>query len=188
MSTIQPVSIESTDAATRERLESVRASLGVVPNAFAAIANSPAALKGYLAFSGALGEGVLAPHFRTQLALAVAQANSCEYCQAAFSAIGSLSGLSPHEVQAARAAHAESAKTDVGLKFARALVVQDGAVSPSAVALVKAAGFSDEEVVEIVAHVAANTFLNYLNLVAGTSLDFDAAAPLQEERELVGTL
>ena len=179
MSNIQPAPIESVDAATRERLEAVRSALGVVPNAFATIANSPAALKGYMGLTGALEEGTLAPAFRTQLSLAVAQANNCQYCQAAFSAIGSLTGMSPEEVLGARQAHAESAKTDAGLKFARSLVVQNGVVSPQAVAAIKGAGYTDGEIIEIVAHVAANTFINYVNLVAGTAIDFDPAPPLE---------
>ena len=178
MSNIHPVSLETVDAATRERLEAVRSALGVLPNAFTTMANSPAALRGYLDFTGALNQGVLSPDFRTQLSLAVAQANDCQYCQAAFSTIGAMTGLSPAAIENARRAQAAQAKTDIGLKFARALVVQNGKIEPAMIERVKTNGYTDGEIMEIVAHVAANTFINTVNLVAGTEIDFDAAPPL----------
>ena len=44
---------------------------------------------------------------------------------------------------------------------------------------VRAAGYSDAQIVEIVMHVALNTWTNYLNEVAGTEIDFPAVAALE---------
>ena len=86
---------------------------------------------------------------------------------------GSLAGLQPDEILASRRARAVDAKRDAGLKFAQAVVVNRGDVSDDgAQRQVRAAGFTDGEITEIVAHVALNIFTNYINLVARTIVDF----------------
>ncbi len=157
---------------TRKLLDGVQAKIGMTPNLMKTLAHAPAALEAYLHFSAALGTGVLDAKFREQIALAVAQANSCEYCLAAHSAIGKMVGLSPAEIARGREAHAEDAKRDAGLRFAQTIVVQRGEVSDGAIAMVRAAGYNDQEITEIVANVAVNIFTNYFNHVAQTEVDF----------------
>ena len=157
---------------TKQLLDGVQAKLGITPNLMRTLAAGPAALEAYLNFGAALGTGHLDAKFREQIALAVAQANSCEYCLSAHSTIGKMVGLKPEEIAASREAHAQDAKRDAGLQFAQLLVVQRGEVSDQAVAQVKAAGYSDGDVAEIVANVAINIFTNYFNHVARTDVDF----------------
>jgi len=157
---------------TKQLLDGVQAKLGITPNLMKTLAAGPAALEAYLNFGAALGTGHLDAKFREQIALAVAQANSCEYCLSAHSTIGKMVGLKPEEIAASREAHAQDAKRDAGLQFAQSLVVQRGEVSDQAVAQVKAAGYSDGDVAEIVANVAINIFTNYFNHVARTDVDF----------------
>jgi uncharacterized peroxidase-related enzyme len=156
----------------KQLLDGVQAKLGITPNLMKTLAAAPAALEAYLNFGAALGTGHLDAKFREQISLAVAQANSCEYCLAAHSAIGKMVGLKPEQILAGRAAHSEDAKRDAGLQFAQALVVQRGEVSDQAIAQVKAAGYSDGDIAEIVANVAVNIFTNYFNHVARTEVDF----------------
>ena len=156
----------------RQLLDAVQAKLGLTPNLVKTLANSPAALEGYLGLGNALAGGVLDAKFREQIALAVAQANSCEYCLSAHTALGSLVGLAAEEILASRASRSADARQDAGLRFAQALVVNRGEVSDAAVNRVRAAGFTDAEITEIVANVAANIFTNYFNHVARTVVDF----------------
>ena len=156
----------------KQLLDGVQAKLGMTPNLMKTLASAPAALEAYLHFGAALGAGSLDAKFREQIALTVAQANSCEYCLSAHSAIGKMVGLKPEEILASREAHAQDAKRNAGLKFAQTLVVQRGEVSDQALADVKAAGFTDGEVTEVVANVAINIFTNYFNHVARTDIDF----------------
>ena len=156
----------------KQLLDGVQAKLGMTPNLMKTLASAPAALEAYLHFGAALGAGSLDAKFREQIALTVAQANSCEYCLSAHSAIGKMVGLKPEEILASREAHAQDAKRNAGLKFAQTLVVQRGEVSDQALADVKAAGFTDGEVTEVVANVAINIFTNYFNHVARTDVDF----------------
>lgn len=72
--------IDPTEASgkVKELLEGVKSKYGSVPNLIRTFANSLAALEGYLGFSGALAGGVLSAKLREQIALTVADANSCE--------------------------------------------------------------------------------------------------------------
>jgi uncharacterized peroxidase-related enzyme len=164
----------------KQLLDSVQAKLGLTPNLMKTLAAGPAALEGYLNFGAALGTGHLDAKFREQIALAVAQANSCEYCLSAHSAIGKMVGLKAEEIAASREAHSSDAKRDAGLQFVQALVVQRGAVSDQELAQVKAAGFSEGDIAEIVGNVAINIFTNYFNHVARTDVDFPRVAVAME--------
>ena len=47
-----------------------------------------------------------------------------------------------------------------------------GQVTDQELEAVRSAGFSDEEIVEIIGNVAVNLFTNYFNHVADTEIDF----------------
>ncbi len=168
------IAVNPTEATgkAKQLLDAVQTKLGMTPNLMKTLATAPAALEAYLNFGNSLGTGHLDAKFREQIALAVAQANSCDYCLSAHSAIGKMVGLQAGEIVASRQAHSEDAKRDAGLQFAQSLVVQRGEVSDQAVARVKAAGYTDGDVAEIVANVALNIFTNYFNHVAQTEVDF----------------
>jgi uncharacterized peroxidase-related enzyme len=185
MQRITAVNPAEAQGKTKQLLDAVQAKLGITPNLMKTLATAPAALEAYLNFGAALGTGNLDAKFREQIALAVAQANSCEYCLSAHSAIGKMVGLKSEEITASREAHSADAKRDAGLQFVQALVVQRGVVSDQAVAQVKAAGFSDGDIAEIVANVAVNIFTNYFNHVARTDVDFPHVA-VSMEPVLVG--
>lgn len=172
MTRIQPVNPEQATPKAQTLLAGVKAKIGMTPNLMKTMAQSAAVLEGYLNFSGALSEGLLSPQVREQIALTVGQANACQYCLSAHSAIGKMVGLKPEEIAANRRATSTDAKTAAALRFAQELVVHKGLVEDEALARVRAAGWSDGEIAEIVANVALNIFTNYFNHVAGTEVDF----------------
>jgi len=168
-----PATIADSPAASQSLLNGVEKTLGTVPNLFRIVANSPAALQGYLGLNGALTKGALAPATRERIALAVAEINGCAYCLAAHSYLGAnLAKLSAMEISANRRGGSIDAKADAAVRFAAEIVRRRGHVDAAAVTSVKAAGYSDAEIVEIVAHVALNTLTNYVNEVLGTEVDF----------------
>jgi AhpD family alkylhydroperoxidase len=109
---------------------------------------------------------------REQIALAVGEANGCQYCVSAHTAIGKRLGVAEAELEASREGAAGDPKVEAALGFARALVERRGDVTDADVARVREAGWNDAEVAEIVAHVALNVFTNYFNITAGTEIDF----------------
>lgn len=156
----------------KQLLDGVQAKLGMTPNLMKTLASGPAALEAYLNFGAALAGGKLDAKLREQIALTVAQANSCEYCLSAHTAIGKMVGLKPEEIEAGREALSADPKRAAALRFAQALVVERGEVSDEALASVREAGYADGEIAEIVANVAINIFTNYFNHVARTDVDF----------------
>jgi uncharacterized peroxidase-related enzyme len=103
----------------------------------------------------------------------VAQINNCNYCLAAHSYMGqNLAKLDAAEVAANRHGTSSDAKANVAVRFAASIAKSRGAVNTDEVAAVKAAGYSDAEIVEIIGHVALNTLTNYVNEVLGTEIDF----------------
>ena len=174
-----PASIETSPAASQPMLSAVKAQLGSVPNLFRLVGNSPAALEGYLGMSGALGKGALPAPTRERIALAVAQVNGCNYCLAAHTYLGkNLAKLDDAEIAANRRGGSNDAKADAAVRFATIVAQERGHVGETALQAVRLAGYTDAQVIEIVQHVALNTWTNYINEVAATDIDFPAAAPL----------
>ena len=168
-----PATIESAPAASQPMLEAVKKQIGVVPNLFRLVANSPAALEGYLGMSGALGKGALPAPTRERIALAVAQINGCAYCLSAHTYLGkNVAKLDDAEIAANRAGASNDAKADAAVRFAAKVTELRGKVSAEDVLAVRNAGYSDAQIVEIVQHVALNTWTNYINEVAKTEIDF----------------
>jgi uncharacterized peroxidase-related enzyme len=172
MQRISAIDPATASGKSKQLLDGVQAKLGMTPNLMKTLATAPAALEAYLNFNSALSSGLLNAKFREQIALSVAQANSCEYCLSAHSAIGKMVGLKPEEIEASRESLSTDPKRDAGLKFAQAIVVQRGELSDGAIDNVRRAGYSDGEITEIVANVALNILTNYFNHIAQTEVDF----------------
>ena len=174
-----PARIEDAPASAHAHLEAVKKQIGRVPNLFRLVANSPAALAGYLGMSGALAQGSLPAPTRERIALAVAQINGCNYCLSAHSFMGkNLATLSDAEIAANRHGGSLDPKADAAVRFAAKVVRERGHVSDADVQAVRMAGYDDAQIVEIVQHVALNTWTNYINEVAQTGIDFPVAHAL----------
>ncbi len=79
--------------------------------------------------------------------------------------------MSEEEIRQAQGFESEDARRAAGLRFAREVVETRGHPSNEAVDAAHEAGYSDEEILEMVAHVALTTFSNYTNDLAATELD-----------------
>jgi len=178
MSRIPPIDSEDLSDSSRALVEQVQSKWGWVPNLIQTLAHSPAALDAYLSLSGALARGGLSSELREQIALAVAEANQCDYCLAAHQAIGKSVGLSDEEIVDGRRGESPDRRTDAALRFARLVVQKRGWIDDEDIRRLRDAGFGNAQIVEIVAHVGLNLFTNYFNHVAGTEVDFPVASAL----------
>jgi uncharacterized peroxidase-related enzyme len=172
VSRLTPVDSPTAPPPVQETFEKIRKAIGVVPNMMRTMARSPVVLEGYLDLSAALRRGALSTALQEQIAIAIAEANACDYCLAAHNALGRGAGVSQDELDANRAGRSSDPRTAAALRFALAVVEQRGGVTDEAISEIRAAGFSDGEVAEIVAHVALSVFTNYFNRVAQTEIDF----------------
>jgi len=168
-----PPTTAAAPAASHALLNAVARQLGSVPNMFRLIANSPAALEGYLGLSGALAKGALPAATRERIALAIAQFNGCGYCLAAHTYLGKqVARLDDAEMAANRAGRSHEARADAAVRFAVRIAESHGRIDATDLEAVRLAGYDDAQIVEIVQHVALNIWTNYLNLVGGTEIDF----------------
>jgi uncharacterized peroxidase-related enzyme len=170
---------EDAPAKSQPFLDAVEKQLGVVPNLFRLVGTSPAALEGYLGLNGALGR-TLDAKTRERIALAIAQANGCDYCLSAHNYLGlNLAKIDETEIALNRAGRSGDAKADAALVFARRVLDTRGKVSDADIAAIRLAGFTEAEVIEITAAVALNVLTNYINNVADTDIDFPVVLAAQ---------
>jgi uncharacterized peroxidase-related enzyme len=177
MTRVQLIDPANTTASRAETLAQIQGAFGTTPNMFKAVANSPAALRAMWGAFGALGKGTIGARLGEQIAVAVAEQNKCDYCLAAHTALGQGAGLTAQQLAAAQAGLSDDPHVAAALVFALKLVSQRGQVSEADVATLRSAGYGDEQIVEILAHVALNIFTNYVNVAFDVPLDF-AAVPL----------
>jgi len=182
MSRIPAIDPKTAEGPARELLDAVQSALGVTPNLFRVLAQSPKALEGFLGLYGAAAGFALDKATQERIALTVAQGNRCDYCLAAHTAIGRGAGLSNDEMRLNRQGASGDAYAAAIVAFARAVNDKVGGVSDSDLGAARAAGLGNRELVEIIATVAINVFTNLLNKVAATDIDFPRAAPLAELR------
>ncbi|MFK0274764.1 carboxymuconolactone decarboxylase family protein [Ensifer sp. NPDC090286] len=180
MSRINLVDPVSATGPSAELLGEIRSAFGVAPNMFRAVANSPAALGSMWGSFGALGNGRLGAKLGEQIAVAVADRNDCHYCLAAHTALGRKAGATAEEMTAAQRGKSADPKTAAALAFAQKLVDARGQVSDADVRSLREAGYDDEDVVEIVAHVALNLFTNYINIALAVPVDFPGVKLVRE--------
>jgi uncharacterized peroxidase-related enzyme len=175
-----PATVDAAPASTHASLKAVEKQLGTVPNLFRVIANSPAALTGYVQLSAASSQGGLGAATRERVALVVAELNGCGYCLSAHTYLGrNLAKLDDAEITANRHGASNDPKADAAVRFAAAVVRQRGHVSNEQLQAVRSAGYGDAQVLDILLAVALNTFTNYVNEVAQTEIDFPVVEPLR---------
>jgi AhpD family alkylhydroperoxidase len=145
-------------------------------NIFRGMANSPAVLDGFLKFSGALKEGKLDGKTREAIALAVGQANKCQYCLSAHTALGKKAGLDDAAIRDARLGKGAAGKPAAAVTLARKLVGTQGFVSDADISAARSGGLDDGEIAEVVANVAINILTNYFNNANQTEVDLPKVA------------
>ncbi|MBI3837332.1 MAG: peroxidase-related enzyme [Planctomycetia bacterium] len=152
--------------------------MGKVVNIFQGMANSPAALRAYLAMSAALSEGELSPQDREAIYLAVSESNGCQYCVSAHSILGKRAGMTDQSVLAARRFHSTDGRQQALLTFIRKVIDTKGYVTDDDLAAVRRSGYSDGQIVEAIGYIALATYSNFFNHVHDTKIDFPIAQAL----------
>ncbi len=163
---------ESTSGNHKALFDQINAAFGVIPNMFKAIGNSSAALESMWTSFGALSKGALDAKLGEHIAVLVADINRCEYCLAAHTVLGQKAGASEQEMADAQAGQASDPKTQAALDFSAKLVQNRANITKADVDAVRDAGFNNEEIAEILAHVALNIFTNYTNVAFDVEIDF----------------
>lgn len=174
MNRVNLITATAASGVSKTLLGQIQSAFGTVPAMFQAVANSPVALQSMWGSFGALAGGKLSGKLKEQLAVAIADRNDCEYCLAAHTALGRKAGASAQEMSDAQAGRSADAQTAAALQFALKLVERRAQLGDADFAALRSAGFDDETIVEIVAHVALNLFTNYVNVALRVPVDFPA--------------
>ena len=172
MTRIPMIEIDDAQGETRELLERARSRFGALPNFVKAFASSPSTLAAYLGLQGNLSRGALEPAIAERIALAIGEANECQYCVSAHTAISRSVGLDKAEIEAARTGESSDARAQAAVRFAKAVRDNTGELTAAEFADVRAAGFGDAEIVEIIAHVGMNSWNNLFAKAAQVDIDF----------------
>ncbi len=125
--------------------------------------------------------GAIGAKLGEQIAVAIANRNSCEYCLAAHTVFGKKAGATVEEMAAAQVGRSSEPKTAAALDFALKVVSKRAQVSAADVEALRTAGFSEEQTVEILAHVALNIFTNYINVALNVPVDFPRVALIAQD-------
>ncbi|MDX1961855.1 MAG: carboxymuconolactone decarboxylase family protein [Pirellulales bacterium] len=178
MQRLNSVNPQLAQGRTKELLDTVQQAFGMIPNTALVMANSPAVLDSFLAFSTAMGQAKLGAKLHNQVKLTTSETNSCDYCTSILSAVAPSAGLSAADILAGRTGNSADQRTKGALAFAHNVLESRGKVSDLQLAAVRQAGYDDAEIVEIVASVVLGCLTNFLNNVADTELDIPRAEPV----------
>jgi len=171
LTTIRP---EEATGAAAEVFAKIKKTVGKVPNTYATVGtHTPEALSAALAFDAAVAASTLGKADIEVIKLAVSEYVGCDYCVAAHTLMGKLAGLSADDMKQVRAGVATGdAKRDALVTYVRTLVGTRGTVPEAVVDAVRAAGYTERQVIEINLAIASITFTNLVNRVNDTTLDF----------------
>lgn len=169
----RPLGLDTAPEKSRPHLENVQKAFKFIPNLFGVFANSPALLEGYVALEKSFEKTTLSPMERQAVLLAVSVENACAYCTAAHSTVLKAFLKAPSDVVSAiRSRHPiANPKLDALVTLTRELVSRRGYVSPQNMENFLAAGYKQEQVLEILIGVALKTISNYTDHISPTELD-----------------
>jgi uncharacterized peroxidase-related enzyme len=179
MQTIPSLEPAATSGDVRAILDAIGGKLGGVPNLFRVLAHSPSALGGYVALADVTAKGRLTAQQRELIAMAVADANHCEYCLAAHTALGGMVGLKPEQLAKARSGAAATPFETAVLRLSRQIITARGQVDAEDLAAYRAAGLDDGLILDVLLVTVLNLFTNYANHIAATTVDFPTAPAAQ---------
>jgi AhpD family alkylhydroperoxidase len=180
MSNLKVTKPEEANPISKGIFEGMKKQMGMVPNVYAAIGNSGLALKAVMAIQENLGEGEFDGKEQEAIALSVAEANACDYCLSAHTAVGKMKGLTEDQTIAIRNGSIEDHKLKALSDLAKAITETRGFPDQKFFDAFFDAGYNQAALSELIVLVALNTITNYTNHIAKTEIDFPVAPSLLE--------
>ena len=135
---------------------------GQLPNFVGVLAGSPATLRAYARMRSELRHGALPLKTQQRIALAVAEHQRSTYALSTLARTAREAGLGLDEITLARRFESGEEREAAILRFVRGLLESEGTPPLHLHEAAREAGWSDEQVLEAVAHVGLNTFSNLI--------------------------
>jgi len=162
---------------SKPTLDALTKNIGFTPNMMAAFAQSPIAFNAWAALFGSLSKA-LDVKTRDSIGLAVSEVNGCNYCLTVHSYTAEhMAKLPADEIILARKGHASDPKRDAAVQFARKVIESRGNISDADMTSVRDAGYTDANIMEIIALVSMYSLTNFFNNVFDHEIDFPAVTP-----------
>jgi alkylhydroperoxidase family enzyme len=172
MSTFNSYTIETAPAASKPALEDAKKTFGFVPNLQSHMAESPELLAGYSALWDLFSKSTLTPHEQQVVYLTSNFENNCHYCMAGHSALAKMIKMDAGVIAALREGKPlPDAKLEALHRFATIVVRERGFASDADVDAFLAAGYTRQNVLEVILGVATKVMSNYTNHIVHTQYD-----------------
>ncbi|PHN07747.1 carboxymuconolactone decarboxylase family protein [Flavilitoribacter nigricans] len=176
---IQVPTPEQVDAKAQTIFDQLKKQLGVVPNLYATIGYSSDTLENFLGFSGKAGKGSFTGKEIEAIKLAVSEANACQYCLAAHTALGKMAGFTENETLELRAGTIADARLQALTRLAGNIARNHGKADQELKDQFFAQGFDEKALIDLIATVTAVTFTNYVHGTTQVPIDFPRAKALE---------
>ncbi|KMK50826.1 alkylhydroperoxidase [[Actinobacillus] muris] len=174
MSNFQIHTLETAPHEVKEALEAVQTTNGFIPNLIGVLANAPTALETYRTVGAINGRNSLTPTEREVVQITAAVVNGCGFCVAGHTKISLKQLQIPQDiVQALRAtARIESdLKLDTLARFTLAVILQKAKLSQAQLNEFFAAGYTQQNALDVILGVSLATLCNYANNIANTPIN-----------------
>lgn len=178
MSRLTIQTLESAPEASQPYLAKAKARNGFIPNLLGVLANAPSAIETYLTVTEINSRSSFTLAEREVVQITAATNHGCAFCVAGHTAIAYKQGNLPVDlVEGLREQITlADARLDALATFTRAIIRSKGVVSDAELAAFKAAGYAEQQVIEVILGVALATLCNFSNSLAGTELNPELAA------------
>jgi uncharacterized peroxidase-related enzyme len=171
-----PLTPEQVPADSRTTLDAFTKNIGFTPNMLATFAQSPIAFNAWATLRSSLNKA-LDMKTREAISLTVSEVNGCNYCLAVHTYGANMAKLPADEIILARKGHSSDPKRDTAVQFARKVIEARGQVDDADMKAVRDAGYTNANVMEIVALVAMFSLTNFLNNVFDPEKDYPPVPP-----------
>ena len=169
---------EELQPSTLEALESVRIS-GKLADVYLQFANSEPALRAYLHMESSLQEGSLSAKELEAVKLWVSELSGCDFCLSVHSFKAKQAGIDEHQQIAIRSGGSSgNARIDALMNMAQIIYRQRGSIEQTALDQARAAGLSDENLVDLSMAISTILFTNMTNHINDTRTSLPPAPSL----------
>ena len=163
---------ETAPSDSLQALNKAEKKFGRVPNLLGALAEAPIAAEAYLSLSELVNRSSFTPTERHVIWFTINAYHECRYCMAAHTAIANMEKIDPHVIESARKVESyDDPRLEALRNFTLLLVENRGWADGEDVEAFLGAGFSRQQVLEIVTFIAHKVMSNYSNHLVETPVD-----------------
>ncbi len=162
-------SIETAPEASRATLGQVQKAWSFIPTLHGIMAESPETLEAYDALFALVSRTSLSPQEQQVAFLTVSVFHECEYCTMGHTYLGRMAKLDEAAIMAIRNGKPiADARLQALRRFIETVLRERGFAGEQALTAFYAAGYTKQNVLEVVTVIATKTISNYVNHLTGT--------------------